>query len=61
MLELLINYLWCKIEPSVDLHITGRLVTFHSALIQRGQIRRPPKELVSESFIADCNQDHVPQ
>jgi hypothetical protein len=58
---MLIKYLWRKIEPLVDLHITGRIVTFHHALVDRGQINRPPKEKVLESPIACCKVDHISQ
>jgi|GEM_PF-5876800 hypothetical protein len=52
--DLLVNFLWRKIEPLVDLHITGRIVTFHRALVARGQIKRPRNEKIMELPTPDC-------
>lgn len=55
----MIKYFWRKIEPLVDLLITGRIVTFHRALIDRGQIKRPAKERDSvELSTPDCKEYH---
>jgi len=61
MLNYLINKLYEKMEPHIDTQITGRIVIFHRALIERGQIKRPPKEVIEESPIAYCNRDYISQ
>jgi hypothetical protein len=59
MFESLINRIYERIEPLIDGQITGRIVTFHRALVQRGQIKPPPKEDVKELPIAYCKEDHI--
>jgi len=58
----LIIMLYKKLEPLIETHITGRLVTFHRALIRRGQIKPPPHEADGdESSIPDYKEDHMHQ
>jgi hypothetical protein len=59
MLESLINFLYKRIEPIIDTQITGRIVTFHRALVQRKQIKAPPKEEILELPTVYCKEDHV--
>jgi hypothetical protein len=54
--KFLVNFLWRKLEPLVDLCITGRIVIFHRALVARGQIKRPMNEEILESPTVDCKQ-----
>jgi hypothetical protein len=61
MWNLLINKLYQKLQPFIDTQITDRIVTFHQALLNRGQIKPCPKEPVNESLIHDCKADSVPQ
>jgi len=35
----MINWLWKKLEPYVDTHITRRILLFHDAMVRRGQIK----------------------
>jgi len=36
--------LWQELQPLVDSEITKRLLEFHNALAERGQIAKVPKE-----------------
>lgn len=58
-MDIFINWLYKKLEPIIDGHITGRIVTFHRALVQRGQINKPLKQPdTPELFVIHYKQDH---
>lgn len=63
MLKLLIKHLWREIEPLVDNQITDRIVTYHRALIRRGQIPYPPPCSVDtpEYYTANCKKGDAGQ
>jgi len=48
----MINWLWKKLEPYVDTHITRRILLFHDAMVRRGQIK-----YIGESASATQKED----
>ena len=42
----------------IDAHITARLIAFHQALIERGQVRPiPDGQVLTDDYTADHNSD----
>jgi hypothetical protein len=50
--KLMLEWAWRRLEPRIQALITDRIVTFHNALVERGQIAPPPVILPH----ADCSR-----
>ena len=59
MLNLIIRYLWRKLEPFINAEITRRILLYNKALIRRGQIVYPPPISVDNPkyYVADYKED----
>lgn len=51
------DWLWRQIESHVEAAITRRIVAFHSALIERGQIT--PPNAPQYGVTVDCTEDRA--
>ena len=41
--------IWRLIAPLIESYVTRRIITFHEAMVQRGQIPKPRPPIVVES------------
>jgi len=53
---------WSELEPKINTLMTRRILTFHDALVERGQIPPPlmpsdPEETDGEGISNRCNPD----
>ena len=46
-----------ELRDLIDVHITARLLAFHQALLERGQIQAPPSTPGQATIIVDCTAD----
>jgi hypothetical protein len=61
-MKVLKKILWKFLEPKVSALVTRRIITFHAALVERGQLSAPlvhpdPKETCSLNDSSRCTED----
>jgi len=59
-----VNSFWSMLEPKINALVTRRLIPFHGALVERGEIERfptspDPEETINQERPNHCSQDCI--